>query len=124
MIWTKSATAITVNGTIYPLPTQWQKKQNVFKFENGSVAVYDRGKLEVFYRLQLAANSNYATIRNFIRNTIVFRKYSFTVTPDAGVDLGYGDGVDTPVRYWSDNLDDENIGYGSRRYEIILRFGQ
>jgi hypothetical protein len=124
MTFTYGATTITVLGAIYPLKVDWSQRQNIIKMEDGSVDVYDRSKFQLFYKLVIASAANYTDVRNFIRTTVSFSKYSFNVTPDAGVDLGAGDGVAVPVRYWGQEYEDEVINKDTHRTEILLRYGQ
>ena len=107
MTFTYSATTITVPGFMLPasIPTL-EHKQAKGEFEDGSPFVYDHAVNVYLYECQVRCTlAQKRDLFTFIKNTIQFGKYAFTVTPDALVNLGRGDGNPlTAVRYWSDTL--------------------
>lgn len=122
MTWVNGATTVTITTAGYPLKTEWTTKQNRMKFEDGSVAVYDRDRWQVFYTFNIRLkNSTHAALRDFIRSTLTYRYNTFTLTPDAGIDLGLGDGVAVTARYWDSNLMEDWSKYNTQDFQVKIR---
>lgn len=108
MTFTYSATTITVgNGLILPttLPDVTHAETRG-TFEDGSPYVYDHATNEYLYECRVRCTETQKNdLFTFIKNTIQFGKYAFTVTPDSGINWGRDNGVAlTAVRYWSGRL--------------------
>lgn len=113
---------VTVHGSIYPLTWKVTRKQNRLKDQAGAAVVYDRDQQQEFIVINLTGtHSEHAAIRNFIISTVCFQQNTFSVIPDAGVDLGNGEGLEVTARYFSSNFSEIMNQYHSYTYQLILR---
>lgn len=115
-------TTVTITGSIYPLSWKVSRKQNRLKDQSGAVATYDRDQHQEFVVINLTGtHSEHAAIRDFIISTVCFQQTPFSVIPDAGVDLGNGEGFEVTARYFSSNFSEVMNQYHSYTYQLILR---
>ena len=122
MTFVSGVTTVTLNGAIYPFTYTLDRHQSVGISGDGTARVYDRGPTEQYIGIQLRDDhSNLTNIRSFIETTLVFRKNTFTFTPDSGVDVGNGDGGAVTVRYWGGTFMESQNFYHGYYYDIILR---
>jgi len=104
-------------GSSYPFNNTYEHHQNIGVSEGGSVKVYDRDITEQFIGISF---DNYSStdkssfdIENFILNTAVFSKNTFTFEDDFGNSY--------TVRYWIDNFKNSMHRYLLEKYDLILR---
>lgn len=117
-------TTVTFTGFVFPFIHTYDHHQNIGRAEDGSVKAYDRSVTERFIRINLKEkNHTNATtnLRNFIITTVTFGKLTFTFTPDAGMNVGNGDGGAVTVRWWAGNLVESQWAYQKYAYDILLR---
>ena len=117
-------TTVTFTGFVFPFGHTYDHHQNIGTAEDGSIKAYDRSVTERFIRINLKEkNHTNATtnLRNFIITTVTFGKLTFTFTPDAGINVGNGDGGAVTVRWWAGNLVENQWNYQKYAYDIILR---
>ena len=122
MTFANNGTSVTFSGIIYPVPYSSRGLQSWGTSKDGTVRVYDGDLNEEFISLLIKDDhSNLADIRSFIQVTAVYRKNTFTFTPDAGHNVGNGDGGAITVRYWEDRFTETQYIYQLYRYEYLLR---
>lgn len=115
---------ITFTGFIFPFIHTYSHHQNRDTAEDGTARVYDRGVTERFIGINLNEknHANATTnLRTFIITTVTFSKLTFTFTPDAGMNVGNGDGGAVTVRWWNGNLVEHQWAYQKYDYDILLR---
>jgi hypothetical protein len=123
MTFQYSTTTVTITGAAYPIQYRVTRKQNLQKYENGAAVVFDRDQRQNFIIIEIAGtHAQHEAIRDFIRTVVLFSKYAFTLTPDAGVDIGNGVDATASVRYWSSNFIETMTQYHSYRYRMVLRY--
>ena len=61
------------------------------------------------------------SLRNFAELYVGIPGDTFTVTPDAGTNLGAGDGVAITARFWGDGLEQPQRAYGIWLVSVQLR---
>ena len=122
MLFISGATTVTLNGcqpqTNLP---NIEARQTRDVAEDGTVYVYDKTTREWFFELKLrVSNSQRSAVRSFFHTVVQYSKTAFSLTPDAGIDLGKGAGVQlTNVRLWQDGYSERPYPGGSR-WEISL----
>lgn len=104
-------------GSSYPFNITYKHHQNIGIAESGKTKVYDRGVTETFIGV-IFNNYNNSDISvfdvdNFIRNTAVYSKNTFTFEDDLGNSY--------TVRYWNDEFIDSMHAYLIHKYDLILR---
>ena len=115
---------ITFTGFIFPFVHTYSHHQNRDIAEDGTARVYDRGVTERFIGINLnEKNHTNATtnLRTFIITTVTFSLTTFTFTPDAGMNVGNGDGGAVTVRFWGGSLVEHQWAYQKYDYDILLR---
>lgn len=123
MVFTSGATVVTVNGAQPDanLPAV-EAKQTRDVAEDGTAYVYDQTTREWLFEVRLRlTNSQRSALRSFFHSTVQYSKTAFSLTPDAGLDLGKGAGVQlTNVRLWQSGYTERPIAGGSRWLVSLL----
>jgi len=121
MTLTKDATIVELPGALFGLEYGIEHYQHTGESEGGDAKVYDHQVNRYIIKASVRiSDSQRADLRSFIRDTIVFAKETFTLTPDSGIDLGAGAGNDVTVRYWPSSYKEK--AYAPGRYEVSLTF--
>lgn len=117
-------------GTTITLPAAEGKRtslelerwQNCITCGNGSAKTYDHEVTEYWIELGFAVGyTKLVELRNFIRNTIKFKKNAFTFTPDSGFDAGSGKGVAITANLWQSNIPEDYDRPGVFECKLLLR---
>lgn len=115
---------VTFTGFIFPFKYTQDHHQNIGVAEDATVRAYDRGVTERFIGIKLNEkdHTNATTnLRTFIITTVTFSKDTFTFTPDAGINVGAGDGNAVTVRYWARSLVENQWAFQKYAFDIVLR---
>lgn len=122
MVFSLGPTVVTINGAQPDanLPAI-EAKQTRDVAEDGTAYIYDQTTREWFFELRLRlTNSQRSALRSFFHSTVQYSKTAFSLTPDAGLDLGKGAGVQlTNVRLWQGSYTERPMA-GSSRYLVSL----
>ena len=120
MTFVSGATTVTFTGTLYPTEYESERHQNYGESGDGTIRVYDRSVKVQFIRIDVRDDhDNLTNIRSFIEDTVKMRHTTFTYTPDAGHNVGNGDGGAITVRYWLSNFIERQTSYHIYRYPTI-----
>jgi len=108
MTISSGATSVDLGGAKLDFPGGGRaRRQNVKEAANGDISVHDRGYTANIIRMVVRVNdATWASLKTFWTSTAVHKKNSFTLTPDAAVDLDAGLGVAVTVRFWMEILQD------------------
>jgi len=122
MIMSKGTYSIEFDVAEYPLTYEMNRFQNKGISEDRQVIIKDLSLLEEFITINVKDFHNHVTeIRNFIIEICKFALNTFTLTPDAGHDLGNGDGGAVTVRYVSSNFIETQYKYQRFKYQFKVR---
>lgn len=121
MTFYDGSTTVTLNGSIYPIEISWAKNQLIGVSADKQIKARTRfGSVKMIKIVLHDGHLNHDNIRDFIINEVVFRKKTFTFTPDSNIDVGQGDGVATTVRFWGSNFVENMVAWHNYRYEMTL----
>jgi len=125
MTLTYNSTSVVLPSPIYAkkpslTPERWQ---NANECGDGTVKAYDHDI--TVYWIELGFRVTYAKLvelRTFVKNTIMFRKLPFTLTPDATFDCGAGAGdAVSGVYLWQDTLPEPYERPGLFECKLLIR---
>ena len=122
MIFTYSATSVTLPGA----EPSWQYKtthrQNKGVTEGGYVRMYNRGINEYMIPVKFRLTTTQLTaLYTFLNTTVQWAALVFSCTPDSGVDIGAGAGTAVNVRCWSDDWAPKWLSADRWEVELLLR---
>lgn len=122
MTFAYGPTSVQLHGIIMPYPLRVQRLNSVGLAADGIVKVRDEGVVESYIDIVIREDHDVIyQVRSFLKETVKLAKLPFTVTPDAGVDLGAGDGVALTVHYWSSDFMESMFAWHQYEYNLMLR---
>jgi len=95
---------VTISKNIEHNSRFWFDRLNQVSHEtlSGDILSYDNGPtiLRGVIRVNYVTESEATSFRNWLRNSVRYRRYSFTITPESFIDLGMGEGVAVTDAYF------------------------
>lgn len=101
--FTKNSASVTLSKNPEHTSDFWEERKNQFTIETstGENITFDNSRTIIrgILNFRLITKSEADDLRDFIVNKIRFKRFSFTITPPAFLDLGSGDGQAVTAYY-------------------------
>jgi hypothetical protein len=114
---------VYTDDVIFPVKIIRRKKSLSIINTIGEVTSYSSGYEEVFIEmtLKLFDQVKITALKNFLIVNADYKKNSFQIIPDAGIDLGNGAGISVSARYWSEEFNSSYDRDGFYNINLMFR---
>lgn len=124
MIFTYNLTVVTLPANKFGVPyPEFENHTIQIVATDGQVTCYQGLYTEIFISVRLKLKeAQRAELRDFFMDTVKWGLLPFTVTPDSGIDIGNGAGVELgDVYYWGKSYAEIPIACGIWEVSFLLR---